>query len=295
VTASSPGIVARLLRIGLRRHVRGSTRLAFTLARRVGSLRAVPISIAGRTLYVDLRDGLSHDMLAGSPWSTVPWEASEQEVMRRLVRPGDVALDIGAHIGLHLVLLADLVGPPGRVHAFEPNPHRLHALAMTVAALPNATLHPVGLADRTGRSTLFVPGDESMASLADWTEGRTGRVEHAECDVRRLDDMVGSGEVDRPAFIKCDVEGAELRVFGGARETLDRPDAPIILYEANARSAAASGADVSAATRFLTGLASARYSIRHVQSGGRLVPVDRLDPSQDHFNLVAIPAARGTP
>lgn len=292
VTAPRLGFLAWLLRLGLRGRVRGSTRLAFTLARRFPSLQAVPVFIAGRALSVDLRDGLSHGLLAGSPWARVPWEEDEQEVMRQLVRPGEVALDVGAHIGLHLVLLADLVGPAGFVHAFEPNPRRHHALAATVARLPNAALHRFGLADTTGPGTLFVPEDESMASLADWTAGRAGRAARTACEVRRVDDLVASGEVGRPAFVKCDVEGSELLVFTGARRTLDRADAPVILYEANARSAAAAGADVSAATRYLTSLPTPGYAIRHVQPGGRLVPIDELDPRQDNFNLVAIPAAR---
>jgi len=83
----------------------------------------VPITINGQQqINVDLRDGLSHELLAGSPWESVPWEIDEQKVMRRLVLPGDVVLDVGAYIGLHTVLLSALTTPTGFVHAFEANP-----------------------------------------------------------------------------------------------------------------------------------------------------------------------------
>src|SRR5216684_2383008 len=197
----------KLVRWYLKSGMRGSTRCTFALARRLQTLQAVPITINQRQrLWIDLRDGLSHLLLAGSPWATVPWEIDEQAVMRRLVRRGDIVFDIGAHIGLHTVLLSELTGPTGVVHAFEPNAGKLMALAVTVSALRNATLHAFALGERPGRATLFVPEDESMASLADWTDGRVGPVGSATCEVKRLDDLIASRELPLPDFIKCDVE-----------------------------------------------------------------------------------------
>jgi FkbM family methyltransferase len=274
--------------------MRGSTRATFALARRLRSLQAVPVTINGRqTLFVDLRDGLSHALLVGSPWPGVPWDRAVQDVMRRLVRPGDTVLDIGAHIGLHLVLLSELAGPGGRVHAFEANPAKSAPLAATVRLLPNTTLHSFGLADHASTATLFVPEDQSMASLADWTEGRVGAVVRRRCDLRRLDDLVEAGEVARPAFIKCDVEGGEFNVFTGARATLDRPDAPILLYEADLRSARSFGLEISSATDLLRSLPAPHYSIFHVRSAG-LVPLDTFNPGCEHFNLVAAPRSRAS-
>ncbi len=245
-----------------------------------------------QVLYVDLRDGLSHPLLAGSPWRGVPWERDEQEVMRRFVQPGDIVLDVGAHVGLHLVLLAELVGPTGHVHAFEPNPRKIRTLAATVARLPNATLHAVALADQCAAATLFVPEDESMASLSDWTAGRVGLVSRSACHVERLDDLIEAGRVPQPVFVKCDVEGSEFRVLSGGRRALEREDAPVVLYEANARSARAFGLPVSAATEFLRSLRAPRYSIYHVQGGARLRRIEDFDPACDHFNLVAVPASK---
>jgi FkbM family methyltransferase len=272
--------------------MRGSTRFTFALARRFEALQAVPIAIGQQRLWIDLRDGLSHALLAGSPWATVPWEIDEQAVMRRLVRRGDIVFDIGAHIGLHTVLLSELTGPTGVVHAFEPNAGKIPALAVTVSALPNAALHAFALGERPGRATLFVPQDESMASLADWTDGRVGTVGCATCAVKRLDDLIATRDLPAPDFIKCDVEGSELGVLLGARTALDRPAAPIILYEANELSVRAFGLRISAATDFLLSLPRAEYAIWHVQTGARLQPVATLDPSCGHFNLVAIPASR---
>jgi hypothetical protein len=175
--SANQGLLARALRLYLRSGARGSTRATFMLARRLKSLQAVAVTIDSHRLYVDLRDGLSHGLLAGSPWATVPWEVDEQNVMRQLIRTGDRVFDIGAHIGLHTVLFSELVGPTGEVHAFEPNAAKASTLAVTISSLRNARLHPVALGERAGRATLFVPEDQSMASLADWTGGR---VAHAQ-------------------------------------------------------------------------------------------------------------------
>jgi FkbM family methyltransferase len=286
-------LLPNLVRFYIRSGARGSTRCTFFLARHVRSLQAVPIHI-NRTqrLFVDLRDGLSHVLVGGSPWQTVPWEVDEQCVMRRLVRKNDVVFDIGAHIGLHMILLAELVGSGGAVHAFEANPRKLAVLQATARHLRNTVIHAIALSDCSARATLFVPEDESMASLRDWTEGRVGAVRQTTCELEPIDLLRSQGVCPAPDFIKCDVEGAELRVFSGARHTLDCPNAPIILYEANFRAARAFGSSVSAATDFLRSLQSAHYSFFHVQEGGRLRPLDTFSEDCDHYNLVAVPESR---
>jgi len=287
-------LLARALRAYLRSELRGSTRLTSTLARRVGSLHHVPVVFGSTVVYIDLRDPLGQFFLQGSPWSTSPLEPDEQAIMRRVVRSGDVVFDIGAYIGLHTAHLAHLVGGNGVVHVFEPNPRRHELLAHTAAAYGNVTLHRFGLSDRGGGVELFVPvSDEATSSLCDWTEGEYGAVERISCEVKPLDSLLAPGLLPRPDFIKCDVEGAERRVFEGARLLLDRADAPVVMYEANARSARAFSESMSAATEWLAALAQPGYSFFHVQPRGTLVPVPpTLTAAHDHFNLLAVPAAR---
>jgi FkbM family methyltransferase len=234
-------------------------------------------------------------LLQRSPWPGPPWERDEQDVMRQLVAPGDTVFDVGGHLGLHTAHLSQLVGPSGVVHVFEPNPRRHLQLAWTAASCGNVTLHRFGLSDCDGRVALFVPPplDDSMASLEDWTEGRVGAVDRVACDVRRLDPMLAAGELPQPNFVKCDVEGAERRVFEGARSIFDRADAPIVLFEANARSAKAFGESMSSAAEWLAGVGAPAYRFFHVQPHGTLVPIaPTLSDEHDHFNLVAVPANR---
>lgn len=268
--------------------------MTLALARRLRSLQRVPIQIGSTVVYVDLRDDDSHQLLRGTPWRAVPWEGDEQAVMRSIVRPGDVAFDIGAHIGLHTALLAALVGPSGVVHAFEPNPHRHDTLGETIRELTNTTLHTFALGSAERTATLFVPTkDESMSSLADWTEGRVGDITELTCAVRTLDGLVSEGKLPRPDFIKCDVEGAELQVFQGARNMLDRDDAPILMYEANRWTAQGFGQAVSASTEWLAALPHPSFRFFHVQPRGTLVEVPpSLHTRDDAFNIVASAPSR---
>jgi hypothetical protein len=114
-----------------------------------------------------------------------------------------------------------------------------------------------------------------------------------DCEVRRLDRMVANGELPQPDFVKCDIEGAEGRVFEGARSIVERADAPIVLFEANARSAQAFGESMSSAAEWLAALTAPAYRFFHVQPHGTLVPIaPTLTDEHDHFNLVAVPANR---
>jgi FkbM family methyltransferase len=287
--------LASLLRATMRARLRGSTRAVFLLSRWLPSLQAVPIVVNARqTMFVDLRNGVTHALFEGSPWQSVPWELDEQAVMRRVVRSGDVVFDIGANIGLHTALLAELVGPSGHVHAFEPNSGLLHALRQTASYAGNVTVHEFGLAAYAERRAFYIPEDQSMASLADWTEGRVGEVHTATCELEVVDDLVRSGRLPPPRFIKCDVEGAETLVFRGARETLDRPDGPIVLYEANGLSSKAFGLPIHAATALLRELEAASFEILHVQPNGSLVPLPAFRADCDHYNLLAVPRGRIT-
>ena len=289
---SNISLVAKMVQMHLRSKLRGQTRLTSFLAQKIKSLQAVPITIAGCSpFYVDLRGGMSHDLLKGTPWKSAPWEIDEQNIMRLVVSNGDIAFDIGANIGMHAVLLSALIGPEGQLFIFEPNPELLPTLSRTVNGLKNTTLHPLALSNQSQEAPLFVPSDHSMASLADWTKGRTdvGETHVLTCKVRRLDDLISSGAVPRPDFIKCDVEGAELMVFQGSHQTLNRVDGPIILFEANVYNSRAFGLTTSDAKDFITSLELPHYQFFEIQSG-TLTHIHHVNPV--HSNILAIPQAK---
>ncbi len=150
------------------------------------------------------------------------WNPEEYTAFKAAIRPGAVAFDVGANIGAYTLLFAHLVGPTGRVIAFEPSPRsigglrehlRLNDTAARVEVVDAAVSGAVGTAafDCAGASgaNALVPG--VAAGAATITVKTT-----------TLDDFCERRGV-YPSVIKIDVEGAELDVLRGGRRTLARP------------------------------------------------------------------------
>lgn len=266
----------------------GKTRILLTLPRFLRTFRRVTVPILnGETLVVDLRVASSYSLLSSSPPFLDP---AEHRAVLLVVKPGDVVFDIGASIGLYSVVFSQTVGPSGSVFAFEPNPAVLPALEETILRLPNATLFPGGLADESNRLALLIPGDPSMASLADWTRGEHGKVTSCFCDFWRLDDLIEKGTVPRPDFMKCDVEGAELLVFRGARNLLNSPGAPVLFFEINVNASRGFNLSLMDVINFLRDLDHPSYRFFHIPEVGLPERIEILH--KPHSMILAVPQAK---
>lgn len=175
-------------------------------------------------MYVDTTDlGLSSHLLTEGYW-----EMWHTEAMIDLVKPGMTAIDIGANLGYFTMLMAELVGPNGRVHAFEPNPmiaERLRKSLYVNGMTARTTVHEMALADRAGEIGLFIPPDDPK-------NGRLVRLQNPAATIRvpqeRFDAMPDLLEAD---YIKIDVEGAEEKVWRGMSALLESGRALTIVLE----------------------------------------------------------------
>lgn len=163
------------------------------------------------------------------------WEYWCTDFMLRRIRPGQVCLDVGANLGYYAVLMADLVGPGGRVLALEPNPRLAQLCARSLALngfAARSAVHRLAAADRPGTLRF-------RASLDDPKNGHVldGLVEEAEDGALEVAvraaplDEVMEGAAD---FIKIDVEGAEEKAWAGMQRLLDRSPGVTVLMEFNA-------------------------------------------------------------
>lgn len=233
--------------------------------------RAVPLpdgSVLCRALgrypmVVDGRDlGLSARLMLDGFW-----DYAVVAFLARTLRPGQVAIDVGANLGLLTVLMADLVGPAGAVAAVEPNPALITLAARNLSLnglAGRATLHQAAATDRGGelRWLRLDPTDPKNGHLLPpgAVTDRGGLLE-VEVPTLALDDLV-AGAAD---VVKIDVEGAEESVWGGMQGLLDRSPDILVLMEVNpARLADAAG--------FLDAVA-ARFLLRELRADTRVAPV----------------------
>jgi FkbM family methyltransferase len=171
-------------------------------------------------LYVDTRDtGISpHLMLDGF------WEMWVTEAMLRAVRRGSTVVDVGANLGFFTLLLADLVGPEGRVLSFEPNAGLADRLASSIAVngfAGIATLHRCALGAAEGLVALDVDARSPGG-------GRVREDGAGTLPIRRLDSVPEALDAE---FIKIDVEGHEQQVWRGMTGILARGNPLTVFME----------------------------------------------------------------
>ena len=134
--------------------------------------------------------------------------------------PGDVVLDIGGCWGDTALYFADLVGPHGRVYTFEFDPESLAVLRANLELNPGlaARIEVVELAlwERSGERIPFTQAGRMTKVTPDSAEGGPT------VETITVDDFVSQAGPERLAFVKLDVEGAELSVLRGAREAVSR-------------------------------------------------------------------------
>ena len=134
----------------------------------------------------------------------------ERAFFERQIEPGMNVAEAGANIGVYTLQLSRLVGPEGRVFAFEPDPHLFACLRENLAraGVTNVEPHPCALGSATGKLALAWDGLNS----GDTHLSREPRDGAAQVEVARLDEVLAGKRVD---FFKLDVQGWELEVLRG--------------------------------------------------------------------------------
>ena len=199
---------------------------------RIGSLAYRLIDDAGAVgvrSAVETRHGFAMNLdlaqfVDRTIYCTGEWEPLETGLIAKILKPGDVFVDVGANIGYFTLLASRRVGPEGRVIAVEANPRTFKLLEANVRlnGCANVTLHHVAAGEAAGLATLFErEAGNSGGDQVDFTgDGKIA--------VERLDALVGE---QRVRLIKLDIEGAEAKALRGASGLLERADAPDLVFE----------------------------------------------------------------
>jgi FkbM family methyltransferase len=185
----------------------------------------------GVTYDLDLSQGIDFAIFLGNIY-----ERQTKAALRKLVSPGSLVLDIGANIGAHTLHLAQLVGPNGRVIAFEPTDFAFRKLRR------NLDLNP-SLASRVEAHHCFLTASEGAsvpnAIYSSWPLAKEaglhaqhlGREMQTESAQARSLDSILSERADRKVqLVKLDVDGFACDVLRGATAML-RGARPVFVME----------------------------------------------------------------
>lgn len=153
------------------------------------------------------------------------WFEDEIHFVRRLLRPGACAIDVGASYGVYALTMARRCGPSGLVVAVEPSALSMSCLSLAGQknGLNNLLLVQAALSDQPGAGHLTA---SPHAELNHLTEDKAGA---EPVTLSTLDQLLP--KISRPVdLLKLDAEGAEERILLGG-ERFFAAHSPLIQFE----------------------------------------------------------------
>jgi FkbM family methyltransferase len=187
---------------------------------------------------VDYDDGLLFhcDTQSFLEWYIFFYGAFRPEVSRlinRMLRPGQVAIDIGANVGMHSVIMANRVGPTGHVVVFEPDPHPMGRLRRNMAlnGIDWVTTVEAAVSARSETRTFYLHDDSignfANASLVAANVGK--QTASVEMQVVSIDEWMRDNPLPRVDVVKLLAQGEEYNALQGMRGLIER-DRPKIFF-----------------------------------------------------------------
>jgi FkbM family methyltransferase len=169
----------------------------------------------------------------------ISFEPDVAQVLVKVLRAGDVVVDVGANVGYLTVMAALLIGPSGHVVAFEPGAANLERLRANLALnnCTNVTVIDKAVTNRVGEVEFFINSDDSGGNAL-WDPGQyPGNVKSLANPIRitvagaTLDAEWERLRLPPPTVIKIDTEGAEQLVLEGARNLLASQQTHFVIAE----------------------------------------------------------------
>jgi FkbM family methyltransferase len=176
-------------------------------------LKPKSVMVQGHRMWLDDQDTLE---LA----TREVYEPFETALFKKELKVGQTVLDIGANIGYYTLIAAKLVGPRGKVYAFEPDPDNFVLLKKNVETngYTNVVLVNQAVSDKTRTAKLFLnKTNKGDHRLYDSKDGRPS----ISVQTVKLDDFFK--KLDKKIhFIKMDIQGSEARALNGMKALIRR-------------------------------------------------------------------------
>ena len=143
-------------------------------------------------------------------------------VISRYIKPGSTAYDLGANYGMYTLFLARLVGPSGRVYAFEPDTEVLSSLneQLVLNRLHMVKAIPLAVSDKSGFALFDRSKSRATGHIVPERAAGSESIFHVR--TTNLDTFVFKDGNPPPTFIKIDIEGSESAALRGATRLMSQ-------------------------------------------------------------------------
>ncbi|CAH0166915.1 hypothetical protein SRABI36_04140 [Pedobacter sp. Bi36] len=160
---------------------------------------------------------------------TGDYEFSLKMHFKKYINEGMTVVDVGANIGFHTLYFAALVGPYGKVIAFEPMPDNFESLTKNIKLNQFDQVQPISNALSNKNEELNIHISKNLKNPGAHNLFEEGE-KNATVTCRKGDDILEELTAARISFIKIDVEGYEYPALQGLEKTIKK-DRPVIFFE----------------------------------------------------------------
>lgn len=177
-------------------------------------------------MYLDLSDkGISSELCIHKKR-----EFFSTEYFEKIITEDMIIIDIGANIGYYALLESQLA-KKGHIYAIEPVPKNFHLLNRNILLnnCQNISTYSLAIGDVEGILEMYVYDKCNWSSFIFNPEGKI--IDNIQVPVITLDKFIKLHAVDKPNFIRMDVEGFEYNILKGASRTLQANGHLIICIE----------------------------------------------------------------
>jgi FkbM family methyltransferase len=210
------------------------------------------------------------------------WAYSEIDMLKQLIQPGFVILDVGANIGTHTLSFAQLTGSNGFVYAFEPQRILFEFLCANIVINNHLNVLPMmaGVGEAPGE--IIIPLINPFAKTNAGSINIEGHNAGDKVPLITIDSL----NLKRCNLLKVDVEGMERKVLLGARETIGRAR-PLMFVENNTPENSGALIQLLIEMDYKCWWFFSEYKNREDIQGRPFKPGEGFKPD---FNLLCIPA-----
>lgn len=212
-----------------------------------------------------------------------------------VLQPGDTVVDVGAHIGYFSVLAGRIVGPEGKVFAFEPEPGNYRRLRDHLAqnGLRQVQSFNVALGSSPGAAEMYFNSDND-GGHAFWDVAQHQLCERTREEGKRLSAEVvvldhvlaGLQPGQGPRLIKIDAEGMEYEILKGALRTIIGHEVPFVICEVNRFALERMGSSEAQLRGFMRLIGYQVSLLKADGSGLQPLGDEEVVPSDNVFNLL---------